>query len=125
MKYKAVLFSAVLVLVGAAAALAANVDGKWVAQVTGQGGQTREVTFNFKAEGAKLTGTVSGRQGDNPISDGTIKGDDIAFTQTFEVQGNSIKLTYTGKISGDEIKMTRKREGSDQPGAEFVAKRVK
>jgi len=125
MKYRVLIFSAVLVLAGITLAWAANVDGKWVAQVAGQGGQTREVTFNFKAEGAKLTGTVSGRQGDTPISDGTIKGDDISFTQSFEAQGNSIKLTYTGKVSGDEIKMTRKREGSDQPAAEFTAKRVK
>jgi hypothetical protein len=101
------------------------VDGKWVAQVPGQGGQTREVTFNFKADDGKLTGTVSGRQGDTPISDGTIKGDDISFTQSIEVQGNSIKFTYTGKVSGDEIKLTRKRVGSDQPAAEFTAKRVK
>ena len=125
MRYRVVILSAVLVLAGITMARAANVDGKWVAQVPGQGGQTREVTFNFKAEGGKLTGTVSGRQGDTPISDGTIKGDDISFTQSFEVQGNSIKLTYTGKVSGDEIKMTRKREGSEQPAAEFTAKRVK
>lgn len=125
MKYRIVIFAAVLVLAGITTAWASSVDGKWVAQVAGQGGQTREVTFNFKAEGSKLTGTVSGRQGDTPISDGTIKGDDISFTQSFEVQGNSIKLTYTGKVSGDEIKMTRKREGSDQPPAEFTAKRVK
>jgi len=125
MKYRVVIFAAVLVLAGITLAWASNVDGKWVAQVAGQGGQTREVTFTFKAEGSKLTGTVSGRQGDTPISDGTIKGDDISFTQTFEVQGNSVKLTYTGKVSGDEIKMTRKREGSDQPPAEFTAKRVK
>jgi hypothetical protein len=125
MKFRVVVFAAVVVLAAMTAVLAANVDGKWVAQVPGQGGQTREVTFNFKADGAKLTGTVSGRQGDTPISDGTIKGDDISFTQTFEVQGNSVKLTYTGKVSGDEIKMTRKREGSDQPAAEFTAKRVK
>lgn len=125
MKYRVLILSAALVLAGITMAWAANVDGKWVAQVPGQGGQTREVTFNFKADGAKLTGTVSGRQGDTPISDGTIKGDDISFTQTFEMQGNSIKLIYTGKVSGDEIKMTRKREGSDQPGAEFTAKRVK
>jgi len=125
MKYRIVIFAAVLVLAGITLAWASNVDGKWVAQVAGQGGQTREVTFTFKAEGSKLTGTVSGRQGDTPISDGTIKGDDISFTQSFEVQGNAIKLTYTGKVSGDEIKMTRKREGSDQPAAEFTAKRVK
>ena len=125
MKYRVIILSAVMVLAGIVLARAANVDGKWVAQVPGQGGQTREVTFTFKADGAKLTGTVSGRQGDAPISDGTIKGDDISFTQTLEFQGNSVKLTYTGKVSGDEIKMTRKREGSDQPAAEFTAKRVK
>ena len=125
MKYRVVILAAVVVFAAITAALAANVDGKWVAQVAGQGGQTREVTFTFKAEGEKLTGTVSGRQGDTPISDGTIKGDDISFTQSFEVQGNAVKLIYTGKVSGDEIKMTRKRDGSDQPAAEFTAKRVK
>jgi hypothetical protein len=125
MKYRVVILAAVVVFAAITAALAANVDGKWVAQVAGQGGQTREVTFTFKAEGEKLTGTVSGRQGDTPISDGKIKGDDISFTQSFEVQGNAVKLIYTGKVSGDEIKMTRKREGSDQPAAEFTAKRVK
>jgi hypothetical protein len=126
MKSRLIVLAVVLVLAGITVAWAANVDGKWVAQVPGQGGQTRETTFTFKAEGAKLTGTVSGRQGEVPISDGTIKGDDISFTQTFSGQGgNSIKLIYTGKVSGDEIKMTRKRDGGDQPGTEFTAKRVK
>lgn len=125
MKFRFVIPAAVMVLGAITLALAADVNGKWVAQVPGRGGQTRETTFTFKAEGDKLTGTVSGMQGETPISDGKITGDDISFTQTFEVQGNSIKVLYTGKISGDEIKMTRKREGSDQPGTEFTAKRVK
>lgn len=125
MKHRTVIFAAVVVLAAITAALAASVDGKWVAQVPGRGGQTREVTFTFKAEGEKLTGTVSGAQGDMAISDGTVKGDDISFTQTVEVQGNSIKVIYTGKVSGDEMKMTRKRDGSDQPATEFTAKRVK
>jgi hypothetical protein len=125
MKSRMIVFAAVLVLAGITMAWAASVDGKWVAQVPGRGGQPRETTFTFKADGAKLTGTVSGMQGDAPISDGTIKGDDISFTQTFNAQGNSIKLIYTGKVSGDEIKMTRKRDGGDQPATEFTAKRVK
>lgn len=125
MKFRLVVPAAVVVLAAITAVLASNIDGKWVAQVPGRGGQTRETTFTFKAEGAKLTGTVSGMQGEVPISDGKVNGDEISFTQTFEVQGNSIKLLYTGKVSGDEIKMTRKREGSDQPGSEFTAKRVK
>lgn len=125
MKYRMVTFAAVLVLAGAALAWAANIDGKWVAQVPGPQGQTREQTFIFKADGEKLTGTVTTQRGEAPISDGMIKGDEISFTQTFEMQGNSVKVIYKGKISGDEIKFTRAREGGSQPPTEFTAKRVK
>lgn len=126
MKYRMGLFAAAFMLAAVALAWAADVNGKWVAQVPGRGGQTREQTFTLKAEGGKLTGTVSGMQGETPIADGTVKGDDISFTQTFNPpQGDPIKVHYVGKVSGDEIKFTRTREGSDQPGQEFTAKRVK
>ena len=116
---RAILF----LLLAAVAAFAADVSGKWVAQVPGRNGQTREVTFNLKADGGSLTGTVSGRGGDNPIADGKIDGDNISFTQTLEFNGNSVKLLYKGKISGDEIKFTRQRDGGEGRGAEFTAKR--
>lgn len=125
MKMRTMVMAAAFVLAGLSVVWAADVNGKWVAQVPGRGGQTRETTFNFKAEGAKLTGTVSGMQGDQPISDGKITGDDISFVVVANFQGNEVKLVYKGKVAGDEIKMTRTREGSDQPPQEFVAKRVK
>ena len=105
-------------------ALAADVTGKWTAQVPGRGGQTREATFNFKADGNTLTGTVSGRMGDTPISDGKIDGDQISFTQTMEFGGNSVKLIYKGTVSGDAIKFTRTRDGGEGQGQEFTAKRA-
>ena len=115
---------AILFLVLAAmTAFAADVSGKWVAQVPGRNGQTREVTFNLKADGGSLTGSVTTMRGDSPISDGKIDGDNISFTQTLERNGNSMKLIYKGKISGDEIKFTRQREGGEGQGAEFTAKR--
>ncbi|HKX28707.1 MAG TPA: hypothetical protein VJ302_13495 [Blastocatellia bacterium] len=104
---------------------AADLSGKWVAQIQGRNGQTRETTFTFKVEGDKLTGTVSGRQGDNPISDGKISGDSITFTVVGNFQGNQVKQLYKGTVSGDEIKFTRTREGGDQPAQEFTAKRAK
>ena len=104
---------------------AAGVDGKWTADVPGRGGQPQATTFTFKAEGEKLTGTVSGMRGDNPISDGTVKGDDVAFNVVVSFNGNEFKLKYKGKLSGDEIKFTRTRDGGDQPGQEFTAKRSK
>jgi len=125
MKIRMMVMVAAFVLAGLSVVFAADVNGKWVAQVPGRGGQTRETTFNFKLEGAKLTGTVSGMQGDQPISDGKVAGDDISFVVVANFQGNEIKLNYKGKVSGDEIKMVRTREGGDQPGQEFVAKRVK
>src|SRR5579862_2982011 len=92
-------------------ALAADVTGKWTAQVPGRGGQTREATFTLKVDGNTVTGTISGPRGDNPISDGKIDGDQISFTQTLEFNGNSIKFLYKGTVAGDEIKFTRTRDG--------------
>lgn len=108
-------------------AWAADVDGKWTAQVPGRQGNTQEVTFNFKAEGDKLTGTMSGRQGDTAISDGKIAGNDLSFNVVREFNGNSIKLVFKGVLAGDEIKFTRTMEGGPGGGAatEFTAKRAK
>jgi len=112
-------------LLAAVAVFAADVNGKWVAQVPGRGGETREATFNLKADGSQLTGSVTTPRGEVQISDGKIDGDNISFTQEMEFNGNHVKLLFKGKVAGDEIKFTRTREGSDQPGREFTAKRVK
>jgi len=125
MKKRIAFLSVCFVFAALSLAWAADLNGKWVGQVPGRGGQTRETTFTFKAEGDKLTGTVSGMQGDNPISDGKISGDDITFTVKLSIQGNDITFLYKGKVSGDEIKFTRTRQGGDQPGQEFTAKRAK
>jgi len=113
-------------------ALAADVSGKWVAQMPGRGGQTREATFTFKADGEALTGTVSGPRGDMEISDGKISGDEISFSQTMEFNGNTMKILYKGTISGDQITFTRMREGGGGGGegkkgggpVQFTAKRA-
>lgn len=100
-------------------AFAADVTGKWTAQVPGRNGQTRETTFNFKVDGDKLTGTVSGQQGDTPISNGKVSGDVITFVR----ESQRGKQTFTGTVAGDEIKFKRAMEQGDPQ--EFVAKRVK
>ena len=110
MKFKMLSIGAVVLVALLASAWAADVTGKWTAQVPGRQGAT-ETTFNFKVEGANLTGTVSGPQGDNPISDGKVSGDDISFTVKMSFGGNEIKMLYKGKVSGNEIKFTREREG--------------
>ena len=67
--------------------------GTWTAQVPSRQGGTREQTFNFKADGCKLTGTISGR-GDVTIMDGKISGDTISFTVKMEYGGNTRAEVY-------------------------------
>jgi hypothetical protein len=125
MKKRTMFLSVCFVFAALSLAWAADVNGKWVAQVPGRDGQTRETTFTFKVEDGKLTGTVSGRQGDTPISDGKIDGDDISFNRTLNFQGNNVKILYKGKVAGDEIKFTVTTEGADRPPQEYTAKRAK
>jgi hypothetical protein len=113
----------VLTLVLGAAASAADVTGKWVAQVPGRNGETREAVFNLKAAGDQLTGTVTSPRGEQQISEGKIDGDAISFTVVVEFNGNSMKFFYKGKVAGDEIKFTREREGGPEGPREFTAKR--
>ena len=114
-----VVFSLALLL---AVAMAADLSGKWTGDMPGRGGDTTPTTFNFKADGEKLTGTMTGPQGDIPLQDGKVAGNQVSFTTTLDFGGNSVKLLYKGTVSGDQIKMTREREGSGQP-REFTIKR--
>lgn len=107
----------------AIAALAADIDGKWTAEVAGRGGQTQTQTMTFKADGSTLTGTISGRGGETQISDGKVDGNTVSFTVTREFQGNSMKFVYKGTLSGNELKMTMQREGGEGQAREFTAKR--
>lgn len=104
-------------------ASAADVAGKWVGPMPTREGQTRETTFDFKASGDQLTGTMSGPQGAVEIKDGKISGGDISFKVSFEAGGNTIVVLFNGTVSGDQIKFTRKREGSDQSQS-FTAKKA-
>jgi uncharacterized protein YndB with AHSA1/START domain len=120
-----VFVSLVAVLLFAVGAFAADVTGKWTSEMKGRDGQVMQMTYNFKAEGGKLTGTVASPMGEREISDGKVEGDNISFKMKMEFGGNPVVMVYTGTVSGDEIKFTSKREGGDRPPREFVAKRAK
>jgi hypothetical protein len=100
----------------ALSAFAADVTGKWVAEMPGRDGQTHEVTFNLKTDGSTLSGTVSGPQGDTEITDGKIDGDQVSFAQVMDFNGNQVKVLYKGAISGDQITFTRSHEGGHGGG---------
>lgn len=105
------------------AACAADVNGKWTAEMPGRGGATQTVTFDFKVDGDKLTGTMTTPRGEVPISDGKVSGDEISFVTKMNFGGNEMKMLHKGKVSGNEIKFTRQREGGERT-QEFTAKKA-
>ncbi len=118
MKLRLILLSCALGL----AAFAADVTGKWSYEMQGRNGPMNG-TMNLKADGDKLTGTVSGRGGETEISDGKIEGDTVTFTVVREFNGNKFTMKYTGTVTGEGIKFKVEREGSDRPPQEFTAKK--
>ena len=105
-----------------ASALAADITGTWKASFDTQIG-VQNYTYTFKVEGSKLTGHAKSEYADVDIQEGTIKGDDITFVESFDFQGMPIRIVYKGKISGDEIKLSR--NVADIATEEAVAKRAK
>jgi hypothetical protein len=92
---------AVLVLLFAGLAFAADVTGKWKATTQGPDGQEMQIIFNLKQDGEKVTGTAEGPMGEMPITEGKISGDEISFT----VSAGDMKIVHKGTVSGDEMKL--------------------
>src|ERR1700704_5210365 len=95
---KKLLFVVTIALIAAFSLLAADVSGKWVAEQPGRnGGPPRQTTFMLKADGAKLTGTMTGggRGGAAPtaveITDGKIDGDKVTFTVKRETPNGAME----------------------------------
>ncbi len=120
------LILAVLIAAGLVCAYAADVTGKWTTEFDSQVGP-QKYTFDFKADGAKLTGVaisnIGGAEAKTELQEGKIDGNEISFVEPLNYQGMELKITYKGTISGDEIKFSR--DVSGQGGEQFVAKRVK
>lgn len=106
MKSKAILMAslfAMLVTMATVAVAQNKIDGKWESSMQGPQGNAITQTFTFKTEGNNLTGTVTGRRGDTPISDGKVDGNKITFTVTRQTQNGEMKAAYSGTVEGDTI----------------------
>jgi hypothetical protein len=98
--------------------IAADIDGKWTATIDGMDGNKMELTYNFKADGTKLTGSVTSPMGEMQITEGKIEGNAVQFT----VGNEQFSVTSKGTLSGDEIKLTTEIMGNTSTS---VLKRVK
>lgn len=109
-------------------ALAADIDGKWNASVdTPQGALV--LVFEFKADGEKLSGTISNdMMGNLPISEGTVKGNDVTFKLSIDGgPAGAITVAYKGAVKGDDLTLVSKFDAGQGEAMEtqLVAKRAK
>ena len=104
-----------------AAFVFADLSGKWACSIRTPDGSDLPITYSFKVDGDKLTGTAEIPQGQFTIDDGKINGD--TFTFKVNVEGND--YPHTGKIyadscgldigfSGQKIHATLKRAPADK-----------
>lgn len=131
---KRLLLAAIL---SAALAFAAGIDGRWTSEIAartpkkgakaGKPGNPTVLTFNFKSEGGKLTGTVRGGAGKRAtsmdIQNGKIEGDRFSFTTIQKTKNGENKFSWSGTLKGDEFQGTRSRDGARR-GQSFTAKRT-
>ena len=115
--------SALLILVSAVVASAADITGNWKADLQTPQGKV-EVSYSFKQEGETLTGTWQAAQSPTvQITEGKVSGDKVSFVVKVSA-GAGIVFTHEGTIAGDEIQLTMKPSG-EFPGSTLVAKKVK
>ena len=92
----------------ASALAATDVTGTWAGDMKGPDGSADfHLSFTFKVDGDKLTGTVQGPQGEPiAITDGKVDGDRISFL----VPVNGMVIVHEGTLVGDTIKLTSKSD---------------
>jgi alpha-galactosidase len=102
----------------AQAGLAADVTGRWVSEMTGPDGQTRQTVLALNQNGSELTGYMQGQGmgiGMN-FQQGRISGDQISFVIMRDIGGTERPMDYTGKLVGDSIVLAMPAMGGRGPG---------
>jgi|HubBroStandDraft_3_1064219.scaffolds.fasta_scaffold597453_1 hypothetical protein len=123
MKLRKLLVLSILAIGIAVPTLAADITGQWTATFDTQIG-TQNYTYTFKVDGEKLTGSAKSANGESQLGDGSVKGDEVKFTENLDMQGTAIAISYTGKIVDDNtINFTR--QVGDFATENLVAKRAK
>src|ERR1035437_6785482 len=92
--------TAVLCAIFAGAALAADISGNWSGTLQ-MGDNPFTLTYAFKQDGEKLTGTVTGPGGEPlPLNDGKVVGDKVSFNVKVDMGGNPATFRKNGAKHG-------------------------
>ncbi len=91
-----------------AIAAIADLTGNWVGSLSMGDGNQITLTYNFKVEGDKLTGSVVSPQGEIPITNGKFIGSDFSFN----LDVNGMSIANTGKYYGDSATISIDFQGN-------------
>ncbi|HEY1628881.1 MAG TPA: hypothetical protein VGF52_03415 [Tepidisphaeraceae bacterium] len=81
-----------------------DATGSWKWSQSGPNGDV-DFTLKLKQDGDKLTGTMSGFNGnDTDIQDGKVQDGQISFKVVRDFNGRQVVTTYTATMSGNELK---------------------
>lgn len=98
-----------------------DITGAWLFTV--DTGQTGTPTVTFKQDGEKLTGHYSSQTLGEADLTGTLKGQDLNFSFSADLQGQSVPVVYKGTVtSNTDMKGTIDVAGGAVSGT-FTAKR--
>jgi hypothetical protein len=115
--------TAVLCAVFAGLALAADISGNWSGTMQA-GDSPVPLTFAFKQDGEKLTGTVTGPGGPLELNEGKVVGDKVTFFVTADMGGTPTKFISEGVIKGEEITLNIRADSGMDFGPTLL-KRIK
>jgi hypothetical protein len=115
--------TAVLCAVFAGLALAADISGNWSGTMQA-GDSPVPLTFTFKQDGEKLTGTVTGPGGPLELNEGKVVGDKVTFFVQADMGGTPTKFISEGVIKGEEITLNIRADGGMDFGPTLL-KRIK
>jgi hypothetical protein len=115
--------TAVLCAVFAGLALAADISGNWSGTMQA-GDSPVPLTFAFKQDGEKLTGTVTGPGGPLELNEGKVVGDKVTFFVTADMGGTPTRFISEGVIKGEEITLNIRADGGMDFGPTLL-KRIK
>ena len=93
-------FLGLLLLFSAALLLAADLNGRWEGSMNTPNGDFALV-FNFKVQGATLSGIVETPNGNADITDGKVDGNKFSF----KTHAGDAEINHEGTLSGDAIQL--------------------
>lgn len=79
---------------------AEKIDGNWSMSVTGPDGNAMSIAVVFKTEGKKVTGTLTGPQGETAL-EGEYADKKLKFGISVNMNGQNMDIGFTGDMKDD------------------------